>query len=74
MTNRFAKMDAVKLAIQEILPTIKEDEASKLAKHLMTDVGIEGPDDLMFVEEGDLTMLKPVQIRKLLHGWKRKTG
>lgn len=67
-------MDAVKCAIQEILPTIKEEEASKLARHLVTDVGIEGIDDLLFVEEGDLIMLKPVQVRKLIHGWKRKRG
>ncbi|XP_071810939.1 uncharacterized protein [Apostichopus japonicus] len=65
-------IEDIKSAIRGILSNISEDEVSSIAAHLCDEVGVEGPDDLVFVESNDLSMLKSIQIRKLIHGWKKK--
>ncbi|XP_071852460.1 uncharacterized protein [Apostichopus japonicus] len=65
-------IEDIKSAIRGILSNISEDEVSSIAAHLRDEVGVEGPDDLVFVESNDLSMLKSIQIRKLIHGWKKK--
>lgn len=67
-------IEDIKSAIRGILSNISEDEVSSIAAHLCDEVGVEGPDDLVFVESNDLSMLKSIQIRKLIHGWKKKEG
>lgn len=67
-------MEEIKLSIQGVLGNMTEDEASTLAEHLREEVGVEGPEDLVLVEPGDLPMLKPIQIRKLIKVWKSKAG
>lgn len=61
-------------AIEGILPNIDKMKASLVASHLCQESGVEDQDDLKYVTEEDLDMLKPVQKRKLLQAWKSNNG
>ena len=64
-------MEEVRSKIMLVLP-LEEDVMTPLMKKLQ-DVGVENPDDLKFVQPEDITtLLKPIQVRKLLQSWKGK--
>uniref|UniRef100_A0AAR2JH03 SAM domain-containing protein n=1 Tax=Pygocentrus nattereri TaxID=42514 RepID=A0AAR2JH03_PYGNA len=56
----------------EVLPELPAVTKNILEEHMQS-IGVETHDDLRFVEEADLmTILRPVQARKLLSVWKQK--
>ncbi|XP_044218597.1 uncharacterized protein LOC122989651 [Thunnus albacares] len=60
------------VAIMEALPELQVVNKNILEEHLQS-IGVETYDDLRFVTEADLmTVLRPVQARKLLSVWKQK--
>ncbi|CAI5678530.1 unnamed protein product [Oreochromis niloticus] len=60
------------VAITEVLPELQAVNKNILEEHLQS-IGVETSDDLLFVTEADLmTVLRPVQARKLLSAWKQK--
>lgn len=63
-------MDAIKQKVGQVLP--KLDEATlKLVLEKIEECGVEDVDDVKYIQESDLTsILKPVQVRKLLQVWK----
>ena len=64
-------MEEIRNKIMSVLP-LEEDVMTPLMKKL-EDVGVENPDDLKFVQPHDMgTLLKPIQVRKLLQSWKGK--
>ncbi|KAL7853087.1 hypothetical protein SRHO_G00188720 [Serrasalmus rhombeus] len=59
-------------AIMEVLPELPAVTKNILEEHMQS-IGVETHDDLRFIEEADLmTVLRPVQARKLLSVWKQK--
>ncbi|KAM8762282.1 uncharacterized protein AB9X84_007107 isoform 2-T2 [Acanthopagrus schlegelii] len=64
-------MDSIKRAIQTALPQLDEAKLETLVNELVTKVGVEGPEDLQFIQEDDLKhLLTPIQCRKILHSLK----
>ena len=60
------------VAIMEVLPELQAVNKNILEEHLQS-IGVETCDDLHFVTEADLmTVLRPIQARKLLSAWKQK--
>ncbi|KAL7852596.1 hypothetical protein SRHO_G00171900, partial [Serrasalmus rhombeus] len=56
----------------EVLPELPAVTKNILEEHMQS-IGVETHDDLRFIEEADLmTVLRPVQARKLLSVWKQK--
>ena len=67
-------LESIKAAIREVLPPISMDEVCTLADQLVDD-GVESTNDLKYVQPEDLsTLLKPIQVRKLIQAWKEKEG
>ncbi|KAK0152046.1 hypothetical protein N1851_006572 [Merluccius polli] len=59
-------------AITEVLPDLSEINKDILEEHLQS-LGVETSDDFQFIEEADLlTVLRPIQARKVLAAWKLK--
>uniref|UniRef100_A0AAR2JY98 SAM domain-containing protein n=1 Tax=Pygocentrus nattereri TaxID=42514 RepID=A0AAR2JY98_PYGNA len=59
-------------AIMEVLPELPAVTKNILEEHMQS-IGVETHADLRFIEEADLmTVLRPVQARKLLSVWKQK--
>lgn len=59
-------------AALEVLPELSSGNKSSLGEHLQS-IGVKTCDDLQFVTEGDLiTVLRPIQARRLLLFWKQK--
>ncbi len=57
-------------AITEVLPDLPEISKDILEEHLQS-LGVETSDDFEFIEEADLlTVLRPIQARKVLVAWK----
>jgi len=64
-------MDTIGKAIQTVLPQLDEAKLETLVSELVTNVGVEGPDDLVFIQEDDIKHLfSPIQCRKILHSFK----
>lgn len=64
-------MDSIEKAIQTALPQLDEAKLQTLVNELVTKVGVEGPDDLQFIQEDDIKhLLTPIQCRKILHSLK----
>lgn len=64
-------MDSIEKAIQTVLPQLDEAKFETLVNELVTKVGVEGPDDLQFIQEDDIKhLLTPIQCRKRLHSLK----
>lgn len=58
-------------AINEVLPDLAEASKDILEETLQS-LGIETSDDFQFLEESDLTALRPIQARKVIAAWKLK--
>jgi len=66
-------MEAISENIKLILPSLDDDILAKIMKSL-EESGVQAPADLVFVEEKDLhDVLRPIQIRKLIASWGRKS-
>lgn len=60
-------MDEVENLIRQLLPQLSSELVEK-TKIKLIEIGVESVDDLKLVQEQDLSVvLKPIQIRKLLH-------
>lgn len=66
-------MEALRESVGTTLPNLSTEEVDSVLEKLLSD-GVEGPEDLKYVEAGDLTMLRPIQARKLLQHWKGAKG
>ncbi|XP_042603082.1 uncharacterized protein LOC122141098 isoform X2 [Cyprinus carpio] len=63
-------MDSIEKAIQAVLPQLDEAKLETLVNELVK-VGVEGPDDLQFIQEDDIKhLLTPIQCRKIIHSLK----
>ena len=63
-------MDTLKEAVERALPALPDGLLDAVVDRL-TEAGVEMTADLKYVEERDLDdILKPIQLRKLLHAWK----
>lgn len=67
-------MEIVLARIEAALPGVDKTKASLVASHLTEEVGVEGEEDLQYVQDKDLEILKPIQRRKLLQAWKNGDG
>lgn len=54
--------------IKSILPSLSQELLQQLNDKLL-EAGVESEEDLKFVTEGDFSILKPIQARKLLDSW-----
>ena len=66
------KMEALTLrtSITGILPTLSGETVEAVLAELDA-IGVTNQNELTFIQEEDLkSVLKPIQIRKLLHAWK----
>ena len=62
-------MDEVLSIVKKILPTLDDGACSKLGENL-TELGVTSVEDLEYIQEKDLlTVLKPIEARKLLKNW-----
>lgn len=65
-------MDSIRTTLQTVLPQVEEGKLETLVHELMTKVGVEGPDDLLYIHEDDVKhLLTPIQCKKLLHSLKQ---
>ncbi|ROJ26877.1 NLR family CARD domain-containing protein 3 [Anabarilius grahami] len=63
-------MDSIEKAIQAVLPQLDEAKLETFVNELVK-VGVEGPDDLQFIQEDDIKhLLTPIQCRKIIHSLK----
>lgn len=63
-------MDSIEKAIRTVLPQLDEAKLETLVNELVK-VGVEGPDDLQFIQEDDIKhLLTPIQCRKIIHSLK----
>nr|XP_023659174.1 uncharacterized protein LOC111839466 isoform X2 [Paramormyrops kingsleyae] len=64
--------EALKDAVLSVLPSLSPDVISQLVEKL-TNQGVEGLDDLIYVKEDDiLEFIRPIQCRKLLSAWQNQ--
>lgn len=64
-------MDSTEKAIWTVLPQLDEAKLQTLVNELVTKVGVEGPDDLQFIQEDGIKhLLTPIQCRKILNSLK----
>lgn len=64
-------MDSIEKAMQTVLPQLDEAKLQTLVNELVTNIGVEGPDDLEFIKEDDIKhLLTPIQCRKIIHSFK----
>ncbi|KAM9771113.1 uncharacterized protein ACBT44_004586 isoform 1-T1 [Syngnathus typhle] len=64
-------MESIKKAIHTALPQLDEAKLETLVNELVTTVGVEGPDDLQFIQEDDMKhLLTPIQCRRIIHSLK----
>lgn len=56
------------------LKSMMDEEATHVAEHLVNVLGCGSVDDLKYLQEGDLPMLKPMQIRRLMSLCQAKSG
>ncbi|KAF6738297.1 hypothetical protein FQA47_016967, partial [Oryzias melastigma] len=62
----------LRTAVNEVLPDLPEMSKDILEEHLQS-LGVDTDEDLQFIEEADLlTVLRPIQARKVLAAWKLK--
>ena len=47
-------MCSIEKAIQTVLPQLDDAKLETLVSELVTKVGVEGPDDLQFIQEDDI--------------------
>ena len=65
-------MEELKTNIEVVLPSLPDQTVEEILTYL-SEAGVESISDLSFVEEGDLkSVLRPVQVRKLLQAWRPK--
>lgn len=65
------KMDEIEARIRQILPSISSETVTAVLEKLENYLVVTSVADLRFVERQDLEgLLTPIQIRKLLEGWK----
>uniref|UniRef100_A0A3B3RC51 Uncharacterized protein n=1 Tax=Paramormyrops kingsleyae TaxID=1676925 RepID=A0A3B3RC51_9TELE len=66
--------EALKDAVLSVLPSLSPDVISQLVEKL-TNQGVEGLDDLIYVKEDDiLEFIRPIQCRKLLSAWQNQAN
>ena len=58
-------MDEVMRLIKETLPNLSQ-ETFENVKEKLIDIGVSDVDDMQLVQEQDLSVLKPIQIRKII--------
>lgn len=67
-----SKKTFLRTAVNEVLPDLPEMSKDILEEHLQS-LGVDTDEDLQFIEEADLlTVLRPIQARKVLAAWKLK--
>lgn len=64
-------MEELQIAIKAILPTLEPTTLDEIVTHLQDEVGVSSPEDLKYIEDSDIPMLKPIQRRKLLAALKK---
>lgn len=62
------RLSPIQSAISDALPSLPLALANGVLDQLV-DVGVESVGDLRFVTEDDLSMLKPIQRRRLIDAW-----
>ena len=69
----FVRMDAIRKAVSDVLPSLSTDLLDSLIENLMKpDVGVTTVEDLKFVVESDLRgHVNAIMARKLLASWKQ---
>lgn len=64
-------MDFIEHAIQRVLPQLQSDKLEAVVHELETTLGVEGPDDLQFIKEADIShLLSPIQCRRLINSFR----
>ncbi|XP_041829977.1 uncharacterized protein LOC121635872 [Melanotaenia boesemani] len=64
-------MAIIENAIQSVLPQLQREKVEAVVHELETTLGVEGPDDLQFVKEADIShLLSPVQCRRLINSFR----
>ncbi|KAK4317467.1 hypothetical protein Pmani_011468 [Petrolisthes manimaculis] len=64
------QMEELKLRIAEILPALTSVVVKDVCEHLTNELGVKSIEDLKYIKEDDLPMLKLIQVRKLIKNWK----
>ena len=68
-------MSEIELEVKNILPLLTVEEVAKVVALLVNDIGVEEQADLQHVEISDvLSILKPVQARKLYKEWQKRSA
>lgn len=61
-------MDTILNIIQTALPQLEREKLETVVDELVSNMGVEEPNDLQFIKEEDLKhLLKPIQCRKIIH-------
>ncbi|XP_054587146.1 sterile alpha motif domain-containing protein 3 [Nothobranchius furzeri] len=64
-------MDSIEHAIQSVLPQLQREKVEAVIHEFETTLGVEGPDDLQFIKEADIShLLSPIQCRRLINSFK----
>lgn len=65
-------MDSIESAIKTVLPQLDGEKLETLVAELVSKFGVETPDELQFIMEGDIGhLLIPIQCRKMIHYFKK---
>ena len=64
--------EIIRQAVQAILPSLTDEKLTEVCERI-EEVGVESVADLQYCTEDDLiTVLQPIQIRRMLTAWKEK--